>query len=176
MKQYLLILLIPLALYAIQTRKLRNAVVVLGAFSLISSLIYLFYQAPDVALAEAVIGTTISTILYLVAMQKYRAFTVYILIDDPSVTDSAYFDHSKQPLMQALEKYCSKQELELHILYSIEKLEVVMKKHTFSLIIKESENSNDIWAHPEYLKIESLKTFFEEECISCHFNTVKEDE
>ena len=70
MKQYLLILLIPLAIYAIQTRKLRNAVVILGAFSLVSSLVYLFYRAPDVALAEAVIGTTISTILYLVAMQK----------------------------------------------------------------------------------------------------------
>lgn len=176
MKQYLLILLIPLAIYAIQTRKLRNAVIVLGAFSLVSSLVYLFYRAPDVALAEAVIGTTISTILYLVAMQKYRSFTVYFLIEEDGVSDDAYFSHSKRPLVHALEKYCSKQELELHILYSIEPLDKVIKKHPFTLVIKENVESNEIWAHPEYLKLEDLKSFLVKESVSCHFNLAKEVE
>jgi len=67
-----LIILVVLALVALNTPKLRRAVVYLGIFSLVSSFVYLLYGAPDVAIAEAVIGSTIATVLYLVALKKYK--------------------------------------------------------------------------------------------------------
>ena len=67
----LLLLLVGLALGAIHTHALRHAVIYLGVYSLISSLIYLLYGAADVAITEAIIGCTLSTILFLVALKKY---------------------------------------------------------------------------------------------------------
>src|SRR5690554_3129356 len=64
------------ALATVQSKKLRRAAVYLGIFSLMNSFAYVFYGAPDVAMAEAIIGTTLSTVLYLVAMKKYKVFTI----------------------------------------------------------------------------------------------------
>jgi uncharacterized MnhB-related membrane protein len=67
-----LFLLIAFAIIAIQTTKLIRGAIYLGIFSLISSFCFLLYGAPDVAIAEAIIGSTLSTILYLVALYKYN--------------------------------------------------------------------------------------------------------
>lgn len=72
-----LIALVVLAIVALNTKKLRRAVVYLGVFSLVSSFVYLLYGAPDVAIAEAIIGSTITTVLYLVALRKYQVFSIY---------------------------------------------------------------------------------------------------
>ncbi|NSW89206.1 MAG: DUF4040 domain-containing protein [Firmicutes bacterium] len=60
------------ALLAVQTHQLRRAVIYLGVFSLINSFAYVFYGAPDVSLAEAIIGSTLVTVLYLIALKKYK--------------------------------------------------------------------------------------------------------
>ncbi len=73
----LMICLIALAFITVQTRKLRRAAIYLGAFSLICSFTYLTYNAPDVAIAEAVIGCTLSTILLLIALKKYHVITIF---------------------------------------------------------------------------------------------------
>lgn len=62
--------LVVFAIIAIQTAVLRNAIIYLSVFSLLCSIVYLFLGAPDVAIAEAAIGCTLSTILYLVALKK----------------------------------------------------------------------------------------------------------
>ena len=78
----LVISLIVLAFAAVQTSKLRRASVYLGAFSLICSFAYLSYNAPDVAIAEAVIGCTLATILLLIALKKYHVITIYYIEND----------------------------------------------------------------------------------------------
>ncbi len=80
----LLFLLLVLALAAIHTHSLRHAVIYLGVYSLISSLIYLLYGAADVAITEAIIGCTLSTILFLVALKKYQIFVLYYKTDTPN--------------------------------------------------------------------------------------------
>lgn len=67
-----LFLLLLFALIIIHTKIMIRGAIYLGIFSLISSLCFLMYGAPDVAIAEAIIGSTISTILYLVALYKYN--------------------------------------------------------------------------------------------------------
>ena len=50
----LLVILVALAILAVRSEILRSAVVYFGIFSLICSFLYLYYNAPDVAIAEAV--------------------------------------------------------------------------------------------------------------------------
>ena len=73
-----LIGLIVLAIAAVNTSHLRRSIIYLGIFSLISSLVYLFYGAPDVAIAEAVIGSSLTTVLFLVAL-KNLVFLPFIM-------------------------------------------------------------------------------------------------
>lgn len=169
MREVLLILLIPLALSIIQTRKLRNAIILLSAFSLITSVIYLLYHAPDVAIAEAVIGTTISTVLYLVAMQKYRIFTVYVVLNDMELDDSVYYDRSKDPMIETVEKFCSKQGLELHAIYTVESLDHLIATHHNATIISETTRHHIIYGRRNHLKTNELVTFLKTENIAFEY-------
>lgn len=75
MLDYILLpVLIVLALLIIQQSSLRVAIIYTGVFSLVNSLVYLYHDAPDVALAEAVIGSTLATVLYLAALRKQELF------------------------------------------------------------------------------------------------------
>ncbi len=77
MLQVILIVMVVFAIASIQAKSLRQAVLFLSVFSLLCSFAYALYQAPDVAIAEAVIGCSLSTVLYLVAIKKFRIFRVY---------------------------------------------------------------------------------------------------
>lgn len=74
-----LLLLVAAAVLTVVTDRLLTAVFYSGVLSLMASFCYLLLGAPDVALAEAVIGSTLSTIIYLVTLKKYRIFTIAVL-------------------------------------------------------------------------------------------------
>ena len=65
-----LIMLVLLALVTLEIKNLLNAVIVLGAFSLVLSLIFYYLHAPDVAIAEAAIGSGFTTVIFLLAIKK----------------------------------------------------------------------------------------------------------
>lgn len=77
----MLVMMVVLAIVTVSAMKLRRAIIYMGAFSLLSSFVYLISNAPDVAIAEAVIGCTISVILLLTALKKYRIMTIYYVQD-----------------------------------------------------------------------------------------------
>lgn len=60
-----LTLLILTAFMVIRIRDLLASSVLLGVFSLLMALLYLLFDAPDVALTEAAVGAGISTLLFL---------------------------------------------------------------------------------------------------------------
>ncbi len=60
------------ALVTVEVKQLKLAIIYLGIFSLINAVAYIFYGAPDVSLAEAVIGSTLATIMYLIAIKKHN--------------------------------------------------------------------------------------------------------
>lgn len=158
-----LIALVILAVMTVQTQKMRNAVVYLGAFSLTISFVYLLYNAPDVAIAEAVIGSTISTILYLVALQKYKIFTVYYCLSEEEFDDQSHLTSEHMQFKRLLEKYCAKQELEPQMIYTVESIDAIMQHHQYALIILNEPDQIKIWGHPENYKMDSLITFFNDE-------------
>ena len=65
-----LISLVILAIVALEVRDLLSAVIVLAGFSLCLAVSFYYLQAPDVALAEAAVGTGVSTALFVIAIYK----------------------------------------------------------------------------------------------------------
>ncbi len=66
----LIIVMIVLAVLSIQVKDLLAAVVAMGAVSLVISLLFLFLQAPDVAMAEASIGAALTMAIYIIVVRK----------------------------------------------------------------------------------------------------------
>ncbi|NCB00469.1 MAG: DUF4040 domain-containing protein, partial [Clostridia bacterium] len=81
MEQVFLLSLVLFAILAIQTHTLRHAVIYLSIYSLGSSVLFLVYGAPDVALAEAIIGSGLSVVFYLVALKRQRLMTIFLIED-----------------------------------------------------------------------------------------------
>jgi len=71
-----LVMLVVLALVALEIKNLLNAVIILGAFSLVLSLIFYYLHAPDVAIAEAAIGSGFTTVIFLLAIKKRGILTM----------------------------------------------------------------------------------------------------
>lgn len=77
-------LLVFIALGIIFTNSIRKAIILSGVLSIIASFSYILLLAPDVALAEAVIGCTLSTIILLMAIQYLEVVQVLYTIDEIS--------------------------------------------------------------------------------------------
>ncbi|MBM7581877.1 putative MnhB-related membrane protein [Caldicoprobacter guelmensis] len=87
------------ALLSVKARQLRTAIIYLGVFSLINAVVYIFYGAPDVSLAEAIIGSTLATILYLIAIKKYNPVMVYHIHENNTFSLSNLFGKKRGMLL-----------------------------------------------------------------------------
>jgi len=72
---FLFIVIIILALFSVFSFNLKTAIISVSAFALWISFIYLYYHAPDVSLAEAVISGSLGTILYVFTIRNYKDIT-----------------------------------------------------------------------------------------------------
>lgn len=70
----LIFIMIILAVAAVIFKDLINAVVVCAAVSLITSILFYFLQAPDVAMAEAAIGAGLTTAIFIIAIKKTERY------------------------------------------------------------------------------------------------------
>ncbi len=104
----LLVMLVLLSATIIFTRKLRVAIILSGSCSMIAALVYMFLAAPDVALAEAIIGSTLSTIILLSGTQKYRVCTVCALPSDTKM---------EMKLWSTINRCAAKKELEANLVH-----------------------------------------------------------
>ncbi|MFB6214424.1 MAG: Na(+)/H(+) antiporter subunit B [Candidatus Bipolaricaulia bacterium] len=62
------LLLLGLSVAVLLQKRLLNAVILLGVFSLVSSVIYFWVGAPDVAVTEGAIGVAFVTFIYVLAL------------------------------------------------------------------------------------------------------------
>lgn len=70
--QIIIILLIILGILSLQFKDLLNAVISLAIFSLLSSLLFYYLHAPDVAIAEAAVGAGVATVIFIAVIGKTR--------------------------------------------------------------------------------------------------------
>ncbi len=71
---FLLLLMLALAIFAVETKDLLASVVAAGFVSLVASIVYLYLQAPDVAMTEAAIGAGLTTLIFIVAIRKTERY------------------------------------------------------------------------------------------------------
>lgn len=136
MIEIVLILMVVLAIFAVQTKYLRRAIVFLCVFSLLCSLSYLLYQAPDVAIAEAIIGSTLSTIIYLVAYKKYKIFRVYYTLNNASKINK-----NRLSLNKYLETFSFNKELELDTILTDKKVKEIESDYSYDIIVQHTSNN-----------------------------------
>lgn len=70
---FLVSLMVVIAVMVLHTRRLFAAIVMTGAYSLISAAMFVNLDAVDVAFTEAAVGAGISTVLFLAAMARLPA-------------------------------------------------------------------------------------------------------
>lgn len=64
------VLLVFCAGLVVFSRKITDCLVYMGIFSLILSLSYFVLKAPDLALAEAALGSGLSVLVYMITIKK----------------------------------------------------------------------------------------------------------
>jgi len=128
------ITLIVFAFLALQTAVLRNAVIYLSVFSLLCSAVYLFLGAPDVAIAEAVIGCTLSTILYLVALKKYKIYSVYYRYIAQEKQDTTLHKQEAEDIKTLIGTFTDQYDLQLDFINTTISYKNIVKMN-FDLII-----------------------------------------
>jgi uncharacterized MnhB-related membrane protein len=72
MTTVILVLLIVLAVLALQIRDLLGATICLAVYSLLSALLFYVLHAPDVAVAEAAVGAGVATVVFVWTVRKTR--------------------------------------------------------------------------------------------------------
>lgn len=70
---FLIVLTLVLAVLSVHLKVLLAAVILMGASSLIVSALFLFLQAPDVAMSEASIGAALTMAIYIIVVKKTEA-------------------------------------------------------------------------------------------------------
>ena len=140
----LMVCLIVIAFIAVQTQKLRRAAVYLGAFSLLCSFAYLSYNAPDVAIAEAVIGCTLGTILLLIAMKKYHVITIFYVQDEAG--DPAVIKKERRDLTTSLERFLADRGFEPQTISTDLDDRELCENECFNLLIMHEKNDITIYS------------------------------
>ena len=70
----LVIAAVIIGFVAVWLKDLLAASIATGFVSLVASVIFLYLQAPDVAMTEAAIGAGITTIVFIIAVRKTERF------------------------------------------------------------------------------------------------------
>jgi uncharacterized MnhB-related membrane protein len=68
----LAVIMISAAIFAVFQKNLVSAIISAGVISLLASVLYLILGSPDVAMTEASIGSALTTVVFLYALNRMR--------------------------------------------------------------------------------------------------------
>ncbi len=148
--KFVFIAMIAVALFIVISRSYKRVIVAMGVFSLLASFCYLLYHAPDVALAEAIIGSALSTILYIVALKKHRSFYIYLTSNELKKSSDLRLRRHMQDVIVKIMEYCQLQELEAQTVFTSQSPHEIANEHVYDLILQKQESGK--------VKIYGLKT------------------
>ncbi len=118
-------LIVITAIAALKTESIRSAIIFFGTLSLLASFLFMLYHAPDVALAEAIIGSGIVTLLFLIALRQYRVYRICFadergFLDERGRinADRAIWQIEQEQITKSIEKFCLARELEPQLVVS----------------------------------------------------------
>jgi uncharacterized MnhB-related membrane protein len=137
-----------LMLALIFQKNLYISVLYLTISSVIVSLLYLMFNAPDIALAEIAVGCALIPFVYIIAITKQKDFLV---------VDEVMDDYSRE-IIEEIRLFCREEKLRLRLMYAGLENEFSLKevfrgsnidmvisrpRESYRLISKESSSVND---------------------------------
>ncbi len=155
------ILMLVLAVYIVICRNYKRIIIALGAFSLVASFCYLLYHEPDVAIAEAVIGSALSTILLIVALKKHRTFYIYFTCGEKKPKSDRQLQAEMKDVVSQITQYLSGHDLEAQAVYTWEKPEKIASEHLFDLILQSKNDQITIYGSDTELHVLAIKKILE---------------
>ncbi len=152
------VLMIATAVFVVASKNLKKIIVAMGALSLLASFCYLIYHAPDVAVAEAVIGSALSTILYIVALKKHRSFYVYLSSNAKEKKSDRQIRAAMEDVVTQVRGYCSENELEPLTVFTSQSPEEINEEHLYDLILENKDGKVIIYGSNVEKHVVGIKT------------------
>lgn len=173
----LLIVMGGMALLTIRTSVLRLAIVYMGVFSLAASLLYVLYRAPDVAIAEAVIGSGLVALLYLSALKRYRVYTIGLVRHHPeNITDREIIQAEHNAAIRDIEQFCIEREREPQTVFTRETVEQAIANYHYDLVIEERDGRVRLYGHRDNYLVDELEVLFAMRDRDMELEVVRYDE
>lgn len=158
-----LLLMGVFAVLVIHGNLLRLSIIYLAIFSLLSSFLYVIYAAPELAIAEAVIGSGLVTLLYLAALKRNRVYTVAVVSEQrrDHLTDQ-YISHVEgSKALHEIREFFIRREYEVQTVFVSESLAEALKNTAFDLVVVEDEAGFATYTDDESYVMLELELMFQ---------------
>lgn len=144
------------AVLAIHSRLLRNAVIYLAIFSLMAAFLFLLHAAPELAIAEAVMGSGLVTLLYLTALKRYKVFTIAVVTDfEHRIRDDLISRVQRSDAVQDIRNFLARREREAQIVFVRESRDEAMANPEYDLVLEADGSSLVVHgSQDDYLVVE----------------------
>ena len=151
------------AVLAIQSRFLRLSIVYLAVFSLLGAFLYLLFAAPELAIAEAVIGSGLVTLLYLAALKRTRVYTVAVISEAHRnhVTDSYIAHVERSKALEEIRRFFRRREFEVQVVYVSVPLADALVDDAYDLVIAEDQEGLSAFTDDESYAMLELEMMFQ---------------
>ncbi len=155
----LLASMVLLSVLAIHAVILRMAIIFFGIFSLVCSLLYLYYQAPDVAIAEAVIGSGLITLLYLTALKRYQVYNIAFTSPNFSqVSDHTIVEGTREgQFVHDIEQFCVNRELEPQFVFTPDDPQRLLETGQYELVLSQDDEQITVYGNRENYVVDELE-------------------
>jgi len=145
------------ALLTIHTKQLRLAIIYLAVFSLLAALLYLLFAAPELAIAEAVIGSGLVSLLYLAALKRNRVYTIGVVVLPPpeKLTDDIHTAVEQSRALHEVRRFFVRREVEVQLVFTELSVSEARANPLFDLVL--SWDGQAVTAHTDdnnYIAVE----------------------
>jgi putative multicomponent Na+:H+ antiporter subunit B len=157
-----IILMGVFAVLAIHSKLLRLAVIHLAVLSLLAAFFYLLFAAPELAIAEAVIGSGLVTLLYLAALKRNKVYTIAVLTEGHKyrLTD-AYINYMERSrALREIKHFFEVREYEPQVVFTEKPLGEALADPRFDLVIVEEKQGIATYGSDESFVVEELELMF----------------
>jgi len=133
----------------LHTNQLRLAIIYLAVFSLLSALLYLLCAAPELAIAEGIIGSGIVTLLYLAALKKNRLYTVGVVSIPQRLKLQDHYMYSLEGsnALKDIRDFFVRREVEVQVIFLDIALDQALDNTAYDLIL--SDDGKQITAYTD---------------------------
>lgn len=151
------------ALLTIQSSLLRLSIVYLAVFSLLAAFLYLLYAAPELAIAEAVIGSGLVPLLYLAALKQTRVYTIAVVSErnHNDLTDRFIFGVERSKALEEIKAFFERREFEVQVVFVNISREEALKHEEYDLVLERDEDGIVVYTDDESYVMLELELMFQ---------------